>query len=86
VCHMLLMAGHWLATIDVSSVPLDTQRDLLALAASAHAAGLQRFLGAIVHEPSYPLSQEAVPAPSPLPFEGVSTLWLCSHGILQTIT
>jgi hypothetical protein len=73
VHHMLLTVGHWLTTVDVSSVPLDTQRDLLALAASAHAAGLQRFPGAIVHEPSCPLSQEAVPAPSPLPFEGVPT-------------
>jgi hypothetical protein len=70
---MLLTAGHWLATVDVSSVPLDAQCDLLALAASAHAAGLQRFPGAIVHEPSCPLSQEAVPVPSPLPSEGVPT-------------
>jgi hypothetical protein len=71
VRHMLLTAGHWLATVDISSVLLDTQRDLLALAASAHAAGLQCFPGAIVHEPSCPLSQEAVPVPSPLPSEGV---------------
>jgi hypothetical protein len=71
VCHMLLTAGHWLTTVDVSSVPLEAQHDLLALAASAHAAGLQRFPGAIIHEPSCPLSQEAVPVPSPLPSEGV---------------
>jgi hypothetical protein len=71
VRHMLLRAGHWLATVDVSSVLLDTQCDLLALAASAHAAGLQRFPGAIIHEPSCPLSQEAAPAPSPPSSEGV---------------
>jgi hypothetical protein len=73
VHHMLLTAGHWLTTVDVSLVLLDTQRNLLALAASAHAAGLQRFLGAIIHEPFCPLSQEAVPALSPLPLEGVPT-------------
>jgi hypothetical protein len=71
VRHMLLTVGHWLATINVSSVPLDTQCNLLTLAASAHAAGLQRFPGAIIHEPSCPLSQEAALVPSPLPSEGV---------------
>jgi hypothetical protein len=66
--HMLLTAGHWLATVDVSSVPLLEQQGLFALAAAAFAVANDRFPAALPHEPSCPLSHEAdtMPPPSPL--------------------
>jgi hypothetical protein len=69
--HMLLMAGHWLATVDVSSVPLHEQQGLFELAAAAFVVAGQHFPSARVHEPSCPLSQEADTMPPPSPMGGV---------------
>ena len=71
--HMLLMASHWLATVDVSSVLLHEQQGLFALAASAFAIANQRFPDALPHEQTCPLFQEAVSSLSPPPVEGEST-------------
>jgi hypothetical protein len=66
--HMLLTAGHWLVTVDVSSVLLHEQQGLFALAAAAFAVANDRFPAALPHEPSCPLSHEAdmMLPPSPL--------------------
>jgi hypothetical protein len=69
--HMLLTAGHWLAMVDVSSVPLHEQQGLFALAAAAFAVANDRFPTALPHEPSCPLSQEADTMPLPSPLGGV---------------
>jgi hypothetical protein len=69
--HMLLTAGHWLATVDVSSVPLHEQQGLFALAAAAFAVANDRFPTALPHEQSCPLSQEADTVPLPSPLGGV---------------
>jgi hypothetical protein len=69
--HMLLMAGHWLATVDVSSVLLHEQQGLFALAAAAFAVANDRFPTALPHEPSCPLSQEADAVLLPSPLGGV---------------
>jgi hypothetical protein len=69
--HMLLTAGHWLATVDVSSVPLHKQQGLFELAAAAFVVAGQRFPSARVHEPSCPLSHEADMMPPPSPMGGV---------------
>jgi hypothetical protein len=71
--HMLLMAGHWLATVDVSSVPLHEWQGLFALAAAAFAVANDRFPAALPHEPSCPLSHEADTMPPPSPLGGVPT-------------
>jgi hypothetical protein len=63
--HMLLVVGHWLATVDVSSVPPHEQQGLFALAAAAFAVANDRFPTALPHEPSCPLSQEADTMPLP---------------------
>jgi hypothetical protein len=65
VKHMLLTAGHWLATVDVSSVLLHEQQGLFELAAAAFVVAGQRFPSAHVHEPSCPLSHEADTMPPP---------------------
>ena len=70
--HMLLTAGHWLATVDVPSVPLHEQQGLFALAASAFAIANQCFPDALPHEQTCPLFQEAVSSLSPPPVEGES--------------
>jgi hypothetical protein len=70
--HMLLMAGHWLATVDVSSVPLSKQQGLYALAASTFLVVAQCFPNAQVHEQLCPLFHEADSMPHP-PFSGVGT-------------
>jgi hypothetical protein len=70
--HMLLTAGHWLATVDVSSVPLSEQQGLYALAASTFSVAAQRFSNAQVHEQSCPLFHEADSTPHP-PSSGVGT-------------
>jgi hypothetical protein len=72
VKHMLLMAGHWLTTVDVLSVPLSEQQGLYALAASTFSVVAQRFPNAQVHEQSCPLFHEANSTPHP-PFSGVGT-------------
>jgi hypothetical protein len=69
--HMLLTAGHWLATVDVSSVPLHKQQGLFELAAAAFVVAGQRFPSARAHEPSCPLSHEADTMPPPSPMGGV---------------
>jgi hypothetical protein len=69
--HMLLVAGHWLATVDVSSVPLHEQQGLFALAVAAFAVANDRFPTALPHEPSCPLSQEADTMLLPSPLGGV---------------
>jgi hypothetical protein len=69
--HMLLTAGHWLATVDTLSVPLDVQRNLASLAVTAGAVAFRRFPGAHQHEPSCPLHHEADSTPPPPPPEGV---------------
>jgi hypothetical protein len=69
--HMLLTAGHWLATVDVSSVPLHEQQGLFALAAAAFAVANDRFHAALPHEPSCPLSHEADTMLPPSPLGGV---------------
>jgi hypothetical protein len=69
--HMLLVAGHWLATVDVSSVPLHEQQGLFALAAAAFAVANDRFPTALPHEQLCPLSQEADTMPLPSPLGGV---------------
>jgi hypothetical protein len=69
--HMLPTAGHWLATVDVSSVPLLEQQGLFALAAAAFAVANDRFPVALPHEPSCPLSHEADTMPPPSPLGGV---------------
>jgi hypothetical protein len=69
--HMLLTAGHWLATVDVSSVPLHQQQGLFELAAAAFVVAGQRFPSARVHEPSCPLSHEADTMLPPSPMGGV---------------
>jgi hypothetical protein len=69
--HMLLTAGHWLATVDVSSVPLHEQQGLFELAAAAFVVAGQRFPSARAHEPSCPLSHEADTMPPPSPVGGV---------------
>jgi hypothetical protein len=71
--HMLLTAGHWLATVDVSSVPLSEQQGLYALAASTFSVVAQRFPNALVHEQACPLFHEADLTPHP-PFSGVGTV------------
>jgi hypothetical protein len=70
--HMLLTAGHWLATVDVSSVPLSEQQGLYALAASTFSVAAQRFPDAQVHEQSCPQFCEADSTPHP-PLSGVGT-------------
>jgi hypothetical protein len=70
--HMLLMVGHWLTTVDVSSVPLSRQQGLYALAASTFSVAAQRFPNAQVHEQSCPQFHEADSAPHP-PLSGVGT-------------
>jgi hypothetical protein len=70
--HMLLTAGHWLTTVDVSSVPLSEQQGLYALAASTFSVVAQCFPNAQVHEQSCPLFHEADSTPHP-PFYGVGT-------------
>jgi hypothetical protein len=70
--HMLLTAGHWLATVDVSSVPLSEQQGLYALAASTFSVAAQRFPDAQVHEQSCPQFCEADSTPHP-PLFGVGT-------------
>src|SRR5882757_3984502 len=52
--HMLLTVGHWLATVDVNSVPLEVQQALSALALSAAANAVRRFPDAQPHEPLCP--------------------------------
>jgi hypothetical protein len=69
--HMLLTAGHWLATVDVSSVPLHQQQGLFELAAAAFVVAGQRFPSARVHKPSCPLSHEADTMLPPSPMGGV---------------
>jgi hypothetical protein len=69
--HMLLTAGHWLATVDVSSVPLHEQQGLFELAAAAFVVAGQRFPSARVHKPSCPLSHEADTMLPPSPMGGV---------------
>jgi hypothetical protein len=69
--HMLLTAGHWLATVDVSSVPLHEQQGLFGLAAAAFVVAGQRFPSARTHEPSCPLSHEADTMPPSSPVGGV---------------
>jgi hypothetical protein len=64
--HMLLMAGHWLATVDVLSVLLSKQQGLYALAASTFSVAAQRFPNAQVHEQSCPQFHEADLTPHPL--------------------
>jgi hypothetical protein len=71
--HMLLTAGHWLATVDVSSVPLSEQQGLYALAASTFSVAAQRFPNAQVHEQSCPLFHEANLTSHPSLFEGGTT-------------
>jgi hypothetical protein len=69
--HMLLMAGHWLATVDVSSVLLHEQQGLFELAAAAFGVAGQCFPSARTHEPLCPLSHEADTMPPPSPMGGV---------------
>jgi hypothetical protein len=69
--HMLLTAGHWLATVDVSSVPLHEQQGLFELAVAAFVVAGQRFPSACAHELSCPLSHEADTMPPPSPVGGV---------------
>jgi hypothetical protein len=69
--HMLLTAGHWLATVDVSSVPLHQQQGLFELAAATFVVAGQRFPSARAHEPSCPLSHEADTMPPPSHMGGV---------------
>jgi hypothetical protein len=66
--HMLLTAGHWLATVDVSSVPLHEQQGLFELAVAAFVVAGQCFPSARMHKLSCPLSHEAdtMPPPSPM--------------------
>jgi hypothetical protein len=71
--HMLLMAGHWLATVDISSVPLHEQQGLFALAAAAFAVANNCFPAALPHELLCPLSHEADMMPPPFPLGGVPT-------------
>jgi hypothetical protein len=71
VKHMLLTAGHWLATVDVSSVPLHGQQGLFALATAAFAVANDHFPAALPHEPSCPLSHEADTMPPPSPLGGM---------------
>jgi hypothetical protein len=71
--HMLLTAGHWLATVDTSSVPLSRQQGLYALAASTFSVAAQRFPDAQVHEQSCPLFHEADSTSHPPLFEGGTT-------------
>jgi hypothetical protein len=68
--HILLTAGHWLATVDVSSVLLHDQQGLFELAAAAFVVAGQRFPSAHMHEPSCPLSHEADTMPPPSPIGG----------------
>jgi hypothetical protein len=70
--HMLLMAGHWLATVDVSSVPLSEQQGLYALAASTFLVATQCFPNAQIHEQSCPQFREADSMLHP-PLSGVGT-------------
>jgi hypothetical protein len=69
--HMLLMAGHWLATVDISSAPLHERQGLFALVAAAFAVANDRFPAALPHEPLCPLSHEADTMPPPSPLGGV---------------
>jgi hypothetical protein len=71
--HMLLTAGHWLATVDVSSVPLYEQRGLYVLAASTFSVAAQHFPDAQVHEQSCPLFHEADSTLHPPLFERGTT-------------
>jgi hypothetical protein len=68
--HMLLTAGHWLATVDVSSIPLHKQQGLFELAVAAFVVAGQCFPSARVHEPSCPLPHEADAMPPPSPMGG----------------
>jgi hypothetical protein len=70
--HMLLTAGHWLATVDVLSVLLSEQQGLYALAASTFSVAAQRFPDAQVHEQLCPQFCEADSTPHP-PLSGVGT-------------
>src|SRR5882757_3756492 len=71
--HMLLTAGHWLATVDINSVPLEVQQALSALALSAAANAVRRFPDAQPHEPSCPHCRGTdLSSPSPPPPEGAS--------------
>jgi hypothetical protein len=76
--HMLLTAGHWLTTVDVSSIPLHKQQGLFELAAAAFVVTGQRFPSARTHEPSCPLSHEADTMPPPSPMGGVPALHIGS--------
>jgi hypothetical protein len=69
--HVLLMAGHWLTMVDISSVLLHEQQGLFALAAAVFAVANDRFPAALPHEPSCPLSHKADMMPLPSPLEGV---------------
>jgi hypothetical protein len=71
--HMLLMAGHWLTTVDASSVPLSEQQGLYALVASAFLVAAQCFPDAQVHEQSCPLFHGADSTLHPPLFEGGTT-------------
>jgi hypothetical protein len=68
--HMLLTAGHWLTTVNMSSVPLHKQQGLFELAAAAFVVAGQRLPSARAHEPSCPLSHEADMMPPPSPMGG----------------
>src|SRR5882757_2323227 len=71
--HMLLTVGHWLATVDVNSVPLEVQQALSTLALSAAVNTVWRFPDAQPHELSCPhYCGTDLSLPSPPPPEGVS--------------
>jgi hypothetical protein len=70
--HMLLTVGHWLATVDVSSVPLSEQQGLYTLAASTFSVAAQRFSDAQVYKQLCPQFHEADLMPHP-PLSGVGT-------------
>jgi hypothetical protein len=72
------MVGHWLTTVDVSSVLLHEQQGLFVLVAAAFAVANNRFPTALPHEPSCPLSQEADMVLLPSPLGG------CLHRMLGT--
>jgi hypothetical protein len=72
--HMLLTAGHWLATVDVSSVPLHEQQGLFELAAAAFVVAGQRFPSA---PGSYPCPRKPPPACCPS--------WRCCFTVEPTL-
>jgi hypothetical protein len=68
-----LGVGHWLAMVDVSSVPLSEQQGLCALVASTFSVAAQHFPNAQVNEQLCPLFHEANSTLHPPLFEGGTT-------------